>query len=180
MAGVIDAERLDAQGQPHPADAEDLTVGVMRFRSGAIGHWLLNLAGRGEASFARTVLGTGGSLSVPADRSGKRLRVVQRVRGQDVAAPAEEVLALTPEFSLDAATAALFGGERLADYERPWAEVDANLLGIEQADFVAAIEGGRAPEVTGEQGLRSLAVMTALMGSESLGRMVPVEEALTW
>ena len=49
-----------------------------------------------------------------------------------------------------------------------WADIDANLLGIEQADFVDAVVNNREPEVTGEQGLRSLALVFGLLESEKL------------
>ena len=179
MSAVVDAVRLDAHGQAHPADADDLTVGVMRFRSGAIGNWMLNLAGRGEAAYSRLIHGTGGSLSIPGDRSGKCVSVVQRQAGMDVPVAHADLLALVPNFYLDPTTAALFGGERLAAYDLPWAEIDANLLAIEQADFVEAIEARRDPEVTGEQGLRSVAVIAGLLAAEREGRMLRVEE-LMW
>jgi len=178
MSAVVDAVRLDAHGQPHPSDAEDLTVGVLRFRNGAIGNWMLNLAGRGEAAYARLIHGTGGSLSIPGDRSGQPVSVVQRKGGQDVPVPQPDLLALVPDFCLDPVTAALFGGERLTAYDLPWAEIDANLLAIEQADFVDAIETGRDPEVTGEQGLRSVAVIAGLLTAEREGRMQAVEEIM--
>ena len=178
MSAIVDRERRDAQGALHPADAEDLSVGVLRFRSGAIGNWLLNLAGRGEGAFTRAFYGAGGSLSVPVDRSGQPLRLFQRRAGVDAPVPQAELLALVPDFALDDVTAALFGGERLAAYDLPWTEIDANLLGIEQADFVDALTHARPPEVTGAQGLRSLALVVALLQSERLGRMVSVEAML--
>ena len=178
MSAIVDQERRDGQGGVHAADAEDLSVGVLRFRSGALGHWLLSLAGRGEAAFTRTFYGTGGSLGVPPDRSGQPLRLWQRQGGADAAVPDDEVLRLVPDFALEETTAALFGGDRLARYDLPWVEIDANLLAIEQADFAEAVAQGRAPEVTGEQGLRSLALVTALLESERLGRMVTVDELL--
>lgn len=179
MNAVVDTQRIDAQGVAHPADAEDLSVGVMRFQSGAIANWLLSMAGRGESTFNRVIYGTGGSLSIPADRSGKPLALSQRRAGKDVAVPQAELLSLVPDFSLDGATAALFGGERLTQYELPWADIDANLLGIEQADFVNAVIADREPEVTGEQGLRSLALVFGLLESERLKRMVTLDEMLT-
>jgi len=178
MNAIVDAQRVDAQGVWHPADAEDLSVGVMRFESGAIANWLLSLAGRGEASFTRMVYGTGGSLTVPGDRSGKPVSVVQRRAGLDGPVPPSEVLGLVPDFALDATTAALFGSDRLANYELPWTEIDANLLAIEQADFVDAIVNDREPEVTGEQGLRSLALVAGLLDSERAGRMLTLAEIL--
>jgi predicted dehydrogenase len=178
MSAIVDTERVDPQGAVHPADAEDLSVGVMRFRTGAIANWSLSLAGRGEASFTRAIYGRAGSLSIPSDRSGKPLTLSQRRAGTDAVVPQDELLRLAPEFALDATTAALFGAERLTAYDLPWTDIDANLLGIEQADFVDAIGNDREPEVSGEQGLRSLALVVGLLESEYLGRMVTVAEML--
>jgi predicted dehydrogenase len=175
---VVDKERKDREGAMHPADAEDLSVGVARFESGAIANWMLSLAGRGEGHFHRAVYGTGGSLVIPSDRSGKTLRLTLRQNGEDVAVPDSELLALLPNFALDSVTASLFGGERLSTYDMVWADIDANLLGIEQADFVKAVQNGREPEVTGEQGLRSLAVVLGFLESELLGRSVTLAEIL--
>jgi predicted dehydrogenase len=176
MNAIVDKQRIDQQGAKHEADAEDLSVGVMRFQNGAIANWLLNVAGRGEGSFSRMIYGTGGSLAIPGDRSGKPLRLVQRRDGKDV--PVEDLLSLVPDFHLDDVTAALFKGDRLTTYDMVWADIDANLLGIEQADFVDAIQNNREPEVTGEQGLRSLALVFGLLESELLKRMVTLDEVL--
>ncbi len=178
MNAIVDQQRIDAQGTAHPADAEDLSVGVMRFRTGAIANWMLSMAGRGEGLFSRMIYGTGGSLNIPGDRSGKPLGLFQRRAGKDVAVPQDELLNLVPDFALDATTAALFGNERLTTYDMAWADIDANLLGIEQADFVEAVVNNREPEVTGEQGLRSLALVFGLLESERLNRMVTLDEVL--
>jgi predicted dehydrogenase len=178
MNAIVDEQRVDQHGARHPADADDLSVGVMRFHSGAIANWLLSMAGRGESSFTRVIYGTAGSLSIPVDRSGKPVSLYQRRAGLDAAVPQDELLELAPDFALDGITAALFGGERLISYELPWTDIDANLLGIEQADFVDAIENGREPEVTGEQGLRSLALVLGLLDSEQLGRAVALDQVL--
>lgn len=176
MNAIVDKTRTDQQGKKHEADAEDLSVGVMRFESGAIANWLLNVAGRGEGLFSRMIYGTGGSLAIPGDRTGKPLRLVQRRDGKDV--PVEDLLSLVPDFHLDDVTAALFKGDRLTTYDMVWADIDANLLGIEQADFVDAAINNREPEVTGEQGLRSLALVFGLLESELLKRMVTLDEVL--
>ncbi len=176
MNAIVDKQRTDQQGVKHEADAEDLLVGVMRFESGAIANWLLNVAGRGEGSFSRMIYGTGGSLAIPGDRTGKPLRLVQRRDGKDV--PVEDLLSLVPDFHLDDVTAALFKGDRLTSYDMVWADIDANLLGIEQADYVDAAINNREPEVTGEQGLRSLALVFGLLESELLKRMITLDEVL--
>ncbi len=178
MNAVVDKQRTDAQGAKHEVDAEDLSVGVMRFQSGAIANWLLNIAGRGEGSFSRMIYGTGGSLAIPGDRTGKPLKLVQRREGKDITVEQEDLLKLVPDFHLDDVTAALFKGDRLTTYDMVWADIDSNLLAIEQSDFVDAVINNREPEVTGEQGLRSLALVFGLLESELLKRMVTLDEVL--
>src|SRR6266540_2406991 len=106
------------------------------------------------------------------------LRLTQRRDGVDAPVPEAELLAQVPDFALDATTAALFGGERLAMYGMEWADIDANLLAIEYNDFAAAIVSDRQPEVAGADGLRALAVVYGFLESERLGRAVGVDELL--
>lgn len=179
MNAVVDTQRVDQQGDMHPADAEDLSIGVARYRSGALANYVLSMAGRGEGMFARTIYGTSGSLSIPGDRSGKPLKLHVRKNGKDEAISEADQLALLPDFKLDDVTAALFGSERLSSYELAWQDIDANLLAIEQADLADAIVYNREPEVTGEDGLRSLAITYGFLESELLGRIVTTDEMLT-
>ena len=178
MNALIDTERVDAQGQRHPSNSEDVMAGVARFENGAVLHYLMNLAGRGEGHFIRTIHGTGGSLAIPSDRSGKPLHLSQRRNLKDELVSESEQLALVPDFALDDVTAALFGGERLSSYQMEFVDIDANLLGIEQAEFVAAITEDREPEVTGEVGLRALALLLGFLESELLGRTLTMDELL--
>ncbi|MEZ4714388.1 MAG: Gfo/Idh/MocA family oxidoreductase [Caldilineaceae bacterium] len=178
MNALIDRERIDAQGQRHPSDSEDVMAGVARFQSGALLHYLMNRAGRGAGHFVRTIHGAGGSLAIPRDRTGQPPQLVRRHNLKDEETPESELLALVPDFALDELTAALFGGERLSSYEMEFADIDANLLAIEQADFVEAIEQDRAPEVTGEVGLRALALIMGFLESELLGRIVSLDELM--
>ena len=179
MNAVVDTQRIDTEGNKHPADAEDLSVGTARFENGALANWLLSVAGRGEGHFMRKIYGTGGSLGIPHDRSGKPLSLTLRRDRKDETLSDEDILTLVPDFKLDPVTAALFGGERLAQYEMEWATIDANLLGVEQADFVDAIKSDRQPEVDGVQGLRSLALMFAFLEAEQVKRSVHIDEILT-
>lgn len=179
MSAVVDASRTDTEGIAHDVDAEDLSVGMARFRSGALANWLLSLAGRGEPHFSRVVYGNGGSLTIPADRTGHPLTLTQRRNGADVAVSDTEILDLLPSFTLDPTTAALFGGDRLTSYEQPWAATDAALLAIELDDFARAIGDNRPPEVTGAAGLRSLALVYGFLEADRLGRVVTTDELLT-
>ncbi len=140
---------------------------------------ILSVAGRGEGHFTRVVYGTKGSLSIPGDRTGQPLRLSLRANGEDRVLSNDELLALVPDFHLDATTAALFGGERITCYDLPWADTDANLLAIEYDDFAEAILTDRQPEVDGAFGLRSLAISYGFLESDRLGRFVTVDELLT-
>jgi predicted dehydrogenase len=177
--GIVDEHRFDATGTPHPVDAEDLSVGVARFRSGAIGNWVIDLAGRGQGHFSRVAYGRSGSLAIPPDRTGRALELTIRRDGVDMPVSPAEQLDLVPDFRLDPVTAHLFGGERLATYDLPFATTDTNLLAIEQADFAAAISEDRPPEVDGAFGLRSLAIAYGFLEAERLGRALTVDEILT-
>lgn len=176
---IVDQQRVDSNGGLHDVDAEDLSVGVARFRNGAIGNWVIDLAGRGQGHFSRVAYGRAGTLSIPHDRSGKPLELTMRKDGTDTSVSPDEQLALVPDFAVDDITAALFGGERLATYDLPFETIDANLLAIEQADFAAAIVENRAPEVDGAFGLRSLAIAYGFLEAELLGRALHVGDLLT-
>ena len=179
LGAVIDTERKGADGTMFPADAEDVTIGVGRFENGALVTWLLSVAGRGEGHFSRLVYGTGGSLSIPGDRTGTPLKLVVRRNGEDIVVSDDELLALVPDFKLDETTAVLFGGERITSYQLPWADTDANLLAIEFDDFASAILSDRPPEVDGAFGLRSLALSYGFLESDRLGRFITTDELLT-
>lgn len=175
---IVDQQRVDDTGNWHDADAEDLSVGVVRFACGAIGNWLINMAGRGAPHFSRTAYGRHGTLSIPHDRSGRPLNLTLRQDGIDTMVSPEDQLALIPDFALDDVTATLFGGERMTSYAMDYPDIDANLLAIEQADFAAAIEQRRPPEVDGSTGLRSLAISYGFLEAERLGRVMRVDELL--
>ena len=179
LGAVIDNERMGADGTKFPADAEDVTIGVARFDSGALATWMLSVAGRGEGHFTRMIYGTGGSLSIPGDRTGLPLRLTVRRSGEDVDVAGDDLLSLVPDFRLDDTTAALFGGERLTEYQLPWADTDASLLAIEFDDFAEAIVSDRSPEVDGAFGLRSLAISYGFLESDRLARFVTTDELLT-
>ncbi len=175
MSDQIDSERVDTNGVWHPVDAEDLSVGVARFANGAIANWMMNRAGRGEAHFTRMLYGTKGSLAIPRDRSGQPLGLTVRRDGKDELVPVSEHLNLVPGFRLDATTAALFGGDRLASYRMEFNDTDANLLAIELADFADAILLDRPPEVAGIEGLRALAVVYGFLESAQSGGAVYID-----
>jgi predicted dehydrogenase len=125
--------------------------------------------------WARHIYGSSGSMALPEDRSGGRIRLALDGRG---AIDDDRILDLVPDFHLDPVTAALFGGDRLSTYSLPFAETDRKLLAVEYADFAAAILGEHPAEVDAEQGSRSVAVAYALLESGALGRPVTVADVL--
>jgi predicted dehydrogenase len=157
------------------ATAEDAVYATLVFKSGLVGQYIEDHAGHGPNLWARQIYGSAGSISLPVDRSGGRIGL--HIAGQgDI--PVEGLLDLVPEFRLDAVTARLFGGERLAEYQISFAETDRKLLAVEYADFAGAIRGQHAPEVDAAQGARAVALAYALLESGALGRPVTVAEVL--
>jgi predicted dehydrogenase len=140
-----------------------------------VGQYIEDHAGHGPSIWVRQIHGSRGMLSLPVDRTGAQI-TLHRVGQDDITG--EALLELVPEFRLDEVTGTLFGGERLAGYTLPFAEVDRKLLGIEYADFAAAIRGEHPPEVDVEQGARSVAIAYALLESSAAGRLVTVDEVL--
>ncbi len=167
------AKALSAMPAEFAATAEDAAYATFTFASGAVGSYLEDHASRGEGLWKRAVFGSLGSLDLPGDRSGRRLRLLRD--GQE---PVDDqrLLERVPDLRLDPATAALFGGERLYEYSFPFAETDRKLLATEYYEFATAIGSGGPAEVDGAQGARAVAVCYAMLESQRAGRPVTVEE----
>jgi predicted dehydrogenase len=157
------------------ATAEDAVYATLLFKQGVVGQYIEDHAGHGPDLWSRQIYGSTGSMSLPMDRSGGKI-MLHREGQDDVQGAA--LLDLVPDFRLDPVTASLFGGERLAEYSFSFPETDRKLLAIEYADFAQAIRGEHPPEVSAEQGTRSVAVSYAMLESGVLGRAVTVEEVL--
>ena len=88
----------------------------------------------------------------------------------------EHVLELVPDFELDATTSRMFGGRgRPGSYDLPYKRADRKLIAVELQDFADAVVDGREPEVTGETGLKDVALVYAILESGYLRQ--PVELA---
>jgi predicted dehydrogenase len=162
--------------EPVQATAEDTAAGQVAFAGGAIGQFLLSLAGHGEGYFLRRFYGSEGMLEAPGDRSGRPIRVAPA--GQGGVRLLDEPLArsLVPDFSLDEPTARLFGASLLTSYELPFEVIDRRLLALELEDFGRAILQRHAPEVDGQGGLDAVAAMYAFFESAVAGRAVSLAE----
>ncbi len=158
------------------ATADDTIYATINFRNGAVAQYIESHAGHGQGIWNRQIHGSKGSMDMPNDRSGRPLKLtLDRTRVIDDAS----MLDLVPDFRLDEATAALFGGERLWRYDFPFEETDRKLIAVEYADFALGILGARPVEVDLEQGARSVAVSYALMESGYAGGVVlSVEDVL--
>ena len=135
-----------------PVTAEDACYATINFANGAVGQYIEDHAGWGQGIWSRQIHGSKGSLDLPNDRSG-HVTTLYRV-GEETISDGR-LLDMVPDFHLDKATATLFGGDRLWQYEFPFEQTDRKLLAVEYDDFAEAILSDRQPEVTGQMGLRS-------------------------
>ncbi|MGH2350043.1 MAG: Gfo/Idh/MocA family protein [Chloroflexota bacterium] len=148
----------DLAGQEHgrfPSDVEDAAFAQLIFASGAIGQYVFSWGAHGEQfnlPSGRIIWGSKGSLI------GRRLTLDGRQQ-QDVV---ELFRAQAPQLHEG------FFPHGLAD--------DPYGMALEQLDFFRAIAEGRPTEVSGEEGLRDLAVAYAVIESSVAGRPVTVEE----
>ena len=158
------------------ATADDALFAMVNFASGAVGQYAENRAGHGRSEWARSVHGSAGAVEIPKDRSGEPL--VLTLDGTRTYTGAE-ILPLVPDFELDDATAALFGGSRATAYGLDFETVDRLLLAVEYAEFGASIASRSQPEVGFIEGLRAIAVCYAMMESGAAGgTIVSVDDVL--
>jgi predicted dehydrogenase len=155
------------------ATGEDALYGYVRFANGAVGQWIQDHAGHGQPAHARVVYGSKGSLTCPGDRNGRPLKL-SFDGGVDICD--ERILEYAPGYKLSPLAAELFGGERVWTYAFPFPETDAKILALEYHEFASCIQTGEVPEVTGEVGLRDVALVYAALESGTLGRPVTLEE----
>ena len=94
----------------------------------------------------------------------------------------DDVLALVPDFALDDRTARFFGGERLVHYDQSGSGVggggDLNILAMELAELLDAVDNGISVEVGAEEGLLAVALVMACHESSEAGRTVHMEEVV--
>ena len=158
------------------ATADDALFAMVNFESGAIGQYAENRAGHGRNEWARSVHGSAGAVEIPKDRSGEPLALT--LDGKHTYTGAE-ILPLVPDFELDDATAALFGGSRATAYGLDFETVDRLLLAVEYAEFGASIASRSQPEVGFTEGLRAIALCYAMMESGAAGgTIVTVDDVL--
>lgn len=155
------------------ATADDASYSTILFKNGAVAQYIEDHAARGEGMWKRAIYGSLGSMDLPGDRSGRRLKLH---RESEETIDDARLLELVPDFHLDEVTAKLFGGERLFEYQLEFPETDRKLLAVEYWELGQCIERGLKPEVDIVQGARSVALAYAWMESQQAGRAVTVDE----
>ena len=162
------------------ADAPDLMMATLEFESDALGQWLDDKAAHGPRFRRFTIFGSDGQIDLPSVRTGQPLRLFRD--DHDGALDDDAVLAFVPDFSLDERTARFFGGERLVRYDLSESGVggggDLNILAMELAEVLDAIDNGTPVEVGAEEGLLAVALVMACHESSEAGRMVRMEEVV--
>ncbi len=155
------------------ATAEDTLVSVIDFKNGALGQWTQSYAAHGRGFGHKVIYGSRGSLIPGGTRNGVspalKLDNQEEVTG-------DPLLDLVPDYHLDTAAAALYGGERLASYHLPFPEADRKLLALEVYELADCILNGRPPEVDGLVGRRAMALCYAAFESSILNRPVTLDE----
>mgnify|MGYP001393994578 CR=1 FL=1 len=96
---LADAETIDT-------DSEDMILGLVRFRSGAIGQFGMSMAAPGQGTSVNILYCDDGSIQSPQSRSGAPVAVT--LAGESAEIPGEDVLGLVPDWKLDNLTASFW------------------------------------------------------------------------
>ena len=158
----------------YEVESDDVFVAELTFESGVRGSWVMHFGATGMGVSQRTILGAAGTLETPSDRGG----ATPRVRLEKETLEGEALVEGLPSFRLNEIESRLWG-ERPSSYSQPYPETDRKLIASEVADFADAIREGREPEVPGELGLRSVAIIWALLESAGSGCPVTLDEVLS-
>lgn len=141
--------------QTHTIEVEDVALALLRFRSGAVGTLQATTAAYPGFPERLEVSGTGGTVVVEAGEIRREELVDEKGEVGAYGAKAKESPA--PAATTGAADpAAIPGGAHRAQLE----------------DFLAALDTGRRPLMTGEEARDSMAVIRAVYDSASSGRPV--------
>ncbi len=164
----------DGQDTEYAVESDDVFVAQLTFESGVRGSWVMHFGATGAGAFQRTIYGAAGTLETPSDRGGATPRV--RLEGETL--EGDGLVERLPDFRLNEVEALLWG-ERPSSYKLPYPETDRKLIASEVADFAGSIREGREPEVPGELGIRSVAIIWALLESVASGCPVTLNEVLS-
>jgi predicted dehydrogenase len=158
--------------QSHQMEAEDVALAVLRFRSGAVGTIVASTAVFPGFAQRMEISGTGGTVLIEDGEIIQRAISAEQpmpgARGSRVRASAASPGAASPGAATPGAgapAAASPGG------------IDPASHAAQIADLLAAIDEGRQPSVTGEDGRAALEVVRAVYESAREGRTVRLPAA---
>lgn len=171
---VKEGDQVEITERVRPT-SEDTVVGNLRFVNGALGQYVMSLAGHGSGFWQHSIYGSRGSLTVPGSRSGG---AVTATLDDGVKLSTQQLMESYRVFEDDAVTPRFFP-EGLAEYKLPFQDIDRRLIAIEVYDFLEAITTGRKPEVDGIMGMKAEALIFATHESGALGRPVKVRDVET-
>ena len=154
-------------------DSEDTLTATLDFGNNLTGSFVAHFASPGETMGKRLIIGSEGTMDVAGDRSGRPPTIR---RGADTITDAD-LLPLVPYYALSDIETRLWG-ERPSGYEVPYPETDRKLIAAETHSFLEAVRTGSRPEADGLTGLRSVAILEAMLESSLAGRAVTVDEVL--
>ena len=158
-------------------DQEDSAFAVLRFASGAVGHYAISNASHGHAVGMNSVHGTLGTILLPPTRTGRGPEI--RLESGDEHIAGDHLLELVPDWQLDDMTAAFWNGRRrMASYDDESPEIDRKLIAIEYQDLAQAIETGNPPEVDAVTGMKTMAVQYGVLESGLPGQPVQISDVL--
>jgi predicted dehydrogenase len=154
IMGPVDEVTALCATQAHAIEVEDVAIALLRFRSGAVGMLQATTAAYPGFPERLEVSGTGGSVIVEAGD----------IRAEELADEKGEVGA----YGAESRPAEPAGGTAAADP----AALATTAHRAQLADFLAALDSGGQPLVTGEQARAAVAVIRAVYDSAQSGRPV--------
>lgn len=149
-------------------DSEDMVAAVIRFKSGAIGHFAMSIAAPGERTSNEIIYCSGGSVKLGGSRSGNPSKVT--LPGETAPLDDKKILEMVPDFELNDLTASFFKDNRkLTSYDMTFPEADRTLLALELQDMAESVIDGREPEIPGQVGLDAVALVYSILESGHQG-----------
>lgn len=159
-------KRFKSMASEVPADAEDMSMAIFRMRSGVAVSWIMGIGGQTSISLQR-ICGDKGTIE---GFGGRGDRISTKVSGEEMSQ--EELLESTDGFTLSPLEEHLFPtGVTEGD-----SDVDGKIIALEHHELAEAILNGKEIEVDGEEALKDVAALYAILESSLAGKAVKMEE----
>ena len=159
-------KRFESMASEVPADAEDMSMAIFRMRSGVAVNWIMGIGGKTSITLQR-ICGDKGTIE---GFGGRGDRVSMNLAGEEMSQ--EELLESVDGFALSPLEEHLFPTGITADDS----DVDGKIIAIEYHELAEAVLNGREVEVGGEEALKDVAALYAILESSLAGRAVKMEE----